>query len=93
LSKLSRVVAHFARRPQLQEQLTQQVAQFVQRTLDPLGVGVLIRASHACMEFRGVNHPGAMTTSIALGCLETNAQFHAEFLALVNRQPGQPHAG
>lgn len=93
LSKLSRVVAHFARRPQLQEQLTQQVAQFVQRTLDPLGVGVLIRASHACMEFRGVNHPGAMTTSIALGCLETNPQFHAEFLALVNRQPGQPHAG
>jgi len=84
LSKLSRVVTHFARRPQLQEQLTQQVAQYIQRSLDPQGVGVLIRASHACMEFRGVNHPGAMTTTMMLGCLDMNPQFRAEFLALAH---------
>jgi len=87
LSKLSRVVAHFARRPQLQEQLTQQIAQYVQRVLNPQGVGVLIRASHACMEFRGVNHPGSMTTTMVLGCLESSPQFRAEFLALAH-----PHA-
>jgi GTP cyclohydrolase I len=91
LSKLSRVVAHFARRPQLQEQLTQQVAQYLQRTLDPQGVGVLIRATHACVGFRGVNHPGAMTTSLVLGCLDTNPQFHAEFLALAHSRPDAPH--
>jgi len=90
LSKLSRVVAHFARRPQLQEQLTQQVAQYLQRTLDPQGVGVLIRASHACMEFRGVNHPGAMTTTMMLGCLDSNPQFRTEFLALAYPHTGKP---
>jgi len=92
LSKLSRVVSHFARQPQLQEQLTQQVAQYLERTLNPQGVGVLIRASHACMEFRGVNHPGAMTTTMMLGCLESNPQFRAEFLALAHPQPGQAHS-
>jgi GTP cyclohydrolase I len=84
LSKLSRVVAHFARRPQLQEQLTQQIAQYLEASLNPAGVGVLIRASHSCMEFRGVNHPGTMTTSMLLGCLDTDPHFRAEFLALAH---------
>ena len=93
LSKLSRVVSHFARRPQLQEQLTQQVAEYLQATLKPQGVGVLIRASHACMEFRGVNHPGTMTTSMMLGCLETNVQFRSEFLALAHPSAGKSATG
>jgi len=93
LSKLSRVVSHFARRPQLQEQLTQQIAQYLQHSLQPAGVGVLIRATHACMEFRGVNHPGTMTTSMLLGCLETHPQFRAEFLALAHPASGKPPGG
>jgi GTP cyclohydrolase I len=93
LSKLSRVVSHFARRPQLQEQLTQQVAQYLERTLQPAGVGVLIRATHSCMEFRGVNHPGTMTTTLMLGCLETHPQFRAEFLALAHSGAGKTASG
>jgi GTP cyclohydrolase I len=93
LSKLSRVVNHFARRPQLQEQLTQQVAEYLQKSLNPLGVGVLIRASHSCMEFRGVNHPGTMTTSMLLGALETHPQFRAEFLALAHPAAGKSSSG
>jgi GTP cyclohydrolase I len=93
LSKLSRVVSHFARRPQLQEQLTQQIAQSLERTLRPAGVGVLIRATHLCMEFRGVNHPGTMTTSTLLGCLESHPQQRAEFLALAHPGAGRPAGG
>ncbi|HUJ73381.1 MAG TPA: GTP cyclohydrolase I [bacterium] len=82
LSKLSRVVDHFARRPQVQERLTHQVAQYLQRHLQPLGVGVSIQASHFCMDVRGVNHSGLMTTTSLLGSLDKNAALRAEFQAL-----------
>lgn len=85
LSKLSRVVNHFARRPQVQEVLTHQIAEFLQTHLDPLGVGVIVQASHLCMEFRGVNHPGTMTTTALLGTFRDNASLRAEFLALAPR--------
>ena len=84
LSNLSRVVDHFARRPQLQENLTSQIAQFLARQLKARGVGVVVKASHYCMEFRGVNHGGLMTTSTLLGEFQENPDLRAEFLALIN---------
>lgn len=87
LSKLSRVVNHFARRPQLQEHLTLQIAHYLQETLHPRGVAVLIQASHFCMEMRGVNHPGQMTTQSLLGDFETNLALRADFQALASRHP------
>ena len=84
LSSLSRVVDHFSRRPQLQENLTSQVAQFLARQLKARGVGVVVKASHYCMEFRGVNHEGLMTTSTLLGEFKENSDLRAEFLALAN---------
>jgi GTP cyclohydrolase I len=88
LSKLSRVVNHFARRPQLQENLTAEIAQFLQSQLDPQGVGVIVQASHSCMELRGVNHPGVMTTTTMLGAFRTDAAVRGEFLALAPRLGG-----
>ena len=82
LSSLSRVVSHFARRPQLQEMLTSQVALFLEQHLNAKGVGVTISASHYCMEVRGVNHPGVMTTTTLLGALRDDPGTRAEFLAL-----------
>jgi GTP cyclohydrolase IA len=90
LSKLSRVVNHFARRPQLQEHLTHEIAQFLESQLDPMGVGVIVQASHACMELRGVNHPGIMTTTTLLGAFRTDAALRAEFMALAPRLAAQP---
>jgi GTP cyclohydrolase I len=85
LSNLSRVVNHFARRPQLQENLTHEIATFLERQLQPLGVGVVVQASHSCMELRGVNHPGVMTTTTLLGALKTDPSLRAEFLSLAPR--------
>lgn len=82
LSKLSRVVNHFARRLQLQEHLTHQIAGFLQQRLEPAGVGVLIRATHFCMEVRGVNHSGNMTTVALLGVLQRDPALRAEFMRL-----------
>lgn len=84
LSNLSRVVDHFARRPQLQEHLTHQVADFLQENLRPRGVAVAVEASHFCMELRGVNHPGRMNTSVLIGAFETEPGLRAEFLALAH---------
>lgn len=86
LSKLSRVVDHFARRPQLQENLTQQVAIYLQAKLDAAGTAVMIRAEHCCMKMRGVNHGGTMTTTLFLGALKSDPALRAEFMALA--QPG-----
>ena len=83
LSNLSKAVNHFARRPQLQENLTHEIAQFLETQLNPLGVGVTVSASHSCMELRGVNHPGVMTTTTLLGAFRTDARTRAEFMALV----------
>ena len=82
LSNLSKVVNHFARRPQLQENLTHDVARFLETQLQPKGVGVMIQASHTCMEMRDVNHPGLMTTTTLLGVFQTDDAQRAEFMAL-----------
>jgi GTP cyclohydrolase I len=84
LSKLARVVELYARELQLQERLTMQVAQCLQRHLRPKGVGVVIEAEHMCMSLRGVQKPGARTTTSALlGLLRDDARTRGEFLSLV----------
>jgi GTP cyclohydrolase I len=85
LSKIPRIVDAFARRLQLQERLTQQVAQTIQEAVDPVGVGVICEARHFCMMMRGVEkqHSGAMTSAM-LGAFRDRKKTRDEFLALVN---------
>ena len=86
LSKLARVVDYFARSLQVQERLTTQVAGWLQRELEPKGVGVVIEAEHLCMSLRGVQKPGAKTVTSALhGLVRNDARTRQEFLALVRR--------
>ena len=81
LSKLARVVEMFAKRPQVQERLTQQIADWVDLHLAPKGVGVVIEAEHACMTLRGVQVAGTVTSTSALrGVLRESPQSRAEFL-------------
>src|SRR5690606_1788365 len=83
LSKLARIVEHFACRPQTQERLTRQVALWLQEQLDPKAVGVVLRAEHSCMTLRGVQATGSSTvTSSLLGGLREDPRSRAEFLAL-----------
>ena len=84
LSKLSRIVNVFARRFQIQERLTHQIAEAIQTILDPYGVGVVIQAKHLCMMMRGVEKqsPNAMT-SCMLGTFRKNQKTRAEFLDLL----------
>ncbi|MFI6355594.1 GTP cyclohydrolase I FolE [Streptomyces sp. NPDC050743] len=83
LSKLARVVEHFACRPQVQERLTKQVADWLQTHLEPKGVGVVVEAEHACMTLRGVQATGSSTmTSTLLGLLRSDARTRSEFLGL-----------
>jgi GTP cyclohydrolase I len=83
LSKLARVVERFARRLQLQERLTTQVAAWLQAQLAPKGVGVVLEAEHQCMTLRGVRAAGARTVTSALhGRLRTDPRSRQEFLAL-----------
>jgi GTP cyclohydrolase I len=83
LSKLARVVETFARRPQVQERLTQQVADWLQEQLSPRGVGVVIEAEHLCMSLRGIRAAGSVTTTSALkGRVREDPATRAEFLAL-----------
>ena len=87
LSKLARVVELFARRPQVQERLTQQVADWLQDQLAPRGVGVVVEAEHLCMTVRGVQAPGASTVTSALhGQLRSDAASRAEFFTLIATQ-------
>jgi GTP cyclohydrolase IA len=82
LSKLARVVELFARRLQVQERLTTQVADWLQAHLEPKGVGVVLEAEHLCMSLRGVRAAGARTVTSALhGLLRTDAGSRQEFLA------------
>lgn len=84
LSKLARVVEHFARRLQLQERLTSQVAAWLDEHLEPKGVGVVIEAEHQCMSLRGAKVPGSKTVTSSLsGLLRHDQRTRAEFLALV----------
>lgn len=84
LSKLSRLVDIYARRLQVQERLTQQVATALNEHLSPLGVGVVIECRHMCMESRGIQRQGATTTTSAmLGALHDETAARAEFLTLI----------
>jgi GTP cyclohydrolase I len=81
LSKLARLVEHTARRPQVQERLTQQIATYLAEHLAPAGVGVLVRAEHLCMTLRGAQAPGAETiTTALLGTLRSDTALRDEFL-------------
>jgi GTP cyclohydrolase IA len=89
LSKLARVVELFGRRPQVQERLTTQVADWLAGMLGPRGVGVVIEAEHQCMTLRGVHAPGTTTiTSALLGVLREDPRSRAEFLALTAADTG-----
>ena len=86
LSKLARVVDYFARDLQVQERLTQQVSGWLEESLEPRAVGVVLEAEHLCMSIRGVKKPGSRTvTSSLTGLLRTDARTREEFLALVRR--------
>jgi GTP cyclohydrolase IA len=85
LSKLPRIIDAFARRLQIQERLTQEVAQCIQDLLDPIGVGVIAEAQHFCMMMRGVEkqHSGTVTSAM-LGAFRTNKETRDEFLSLIH---------
>ncbi|MFN6963353.1 MAG: GTP cyclohydrolase I FolE [Pyrinomonadaceae bacterium] len=84
LSKLARIAEIFSRRLQVQERLTQQIAQTLFERLDPLGVMVVVEAEHTCMTLRGVKKPGAMTiTSAVLGGFRRDPRTRAEAMALI----------
>jgi GTP cyclohydrolase IA len=86
LSKLGRVVEYFSRDLQIQERLTTQVAGWLQRELEPKGVGVVLEAEHLCMSLRGVQKLGAKTVTSALrGAVRDDARTRQEFLALTTR--------
>lgn len=85
LSKLPRILEFYAKRPQLQERLTEQVADYLWKNLSPLGAMVVVEARHLCVEMRGVKKPGALTVTSALrGCFEER-EVRAEFLAYLDR--------
>jgi GTP cyclohydrolase I len=83
LSKLGRVVEMYARRLQVQERMTVQIARWLEDMLAPRGVGVVLEAEHLCMSLRGVHKPGTRTvTSALLGCVRDDARTREEFLSL-----------
>jgi GTP cyclohydrolase I len=87
LSKLARIVEHFAARPQVQERLTKQIADWLTEQLQPRGVGVVIEAEHTCMTLRGVRAAGSNTvTSTLLGTLREDARSRSEFFALTRNE-------
>lgn len=89
LSKIPRVVNVFARRMQIQEQLTEQIADAIMQTIDPKGVAVVVQARHMCMEMRGVEKINSTTTSSALrGLFKKDEKTRNEFFSLINSSSG-----
>lgn len=85
LSKLARILEFYAKRPQIQERLTEQVADYLWGRLEPMGAMVVIEARHLCVEMRGVKKPGALTVTSAIrGCFE-DRKVRAEFLSFLGR--------
>lgn len=88
LSKLARVVEEVARRPQVQERMTQTVADMIERELESTGVAVVMQAEHSCMSIRGVKKHGSSTITSALrGIFKTNQSSRAEVLSLIGQKP------
>ncbi len=87
LSKLARAVELYARRPQVQERMTQQIIELLRRRLRPQGAMVVLQARHMCMEMRGVRKPGVMTTTSAIDGVFEDERVRQEFLSLI------PHPG
>ena len=84
VSKLARIVSNFARRPQMQERLTKQIADFLMKKIDARAVGVVIEATHTCMTIRGAKKPGSlMVTSALLGLFRSDARSRSEFMSLI----------
>jgi GTP cyclohydrolase I len=88
LSKVPRLVELFSRRLQIQERLTTQIAETIQKVIEPQGVGVVIEARHLCMMMRGVEkqHSAAVTSSM-LGCFRNENETRSEFLSLIRQRP------
>jgi GTP cyclohydrolase I len=85
LSKFARILEFYAKRPQLQERLTEQVVKYLEAKLQPLGAMVVIEARHLCVEMRGVKKPGALTVTSALRGIFHQKQVREEFLDLLRR--------
>ncbi len=91
-SKLARLVEVFAKRLQIQEALTSQIADTIQDLLQPRGVGVVIEAAHQCMTTRGIRKPGvSAVTSRMLGCFRDDPTTRREFLSVIGNQRNAPH--
>ena len=88
LSKIPRLIEMFSRRLQIQERLTTQIAETIQKVIQPQGVGVVIEARHLCMMMRGVEkqHSAAVTSSM-LGCFRDEQETRTEFLSLIRQRP------
>ncbi len=88
LSKIPRLIEIFSRRLQIQERLTTQIAETIQKVIQPQGVGVVIEARHLCMMMRGVEkqHSAAVTSSM-LGCFREEQETRTEFLSLIRQRP------
>ncbi|MFN3157747.1 MAG: GTP cyclohydrolase I FolE [Rubinisphaera brasiliensis] len=87
LSKLARVVEEVSRRPQVQERMTQTVAELIETRLECRGVAVVVEAEHSCMTIRGIRKPGSKTITSALrGEFKTNAASRAEVMSLINER-------
>lgn len=89
ISKIARLVEILARRPQLQERLTGQIADALMQALEPQGVAVVIEAEHLCMTMRGIRKPGSLTVTSALrGLCKSDARSRSEAMSLLNRHRG-----
>ena len=86
LSKMPRIVEFYAKRPQLQERMTEQVAGYLEQRLKPQGVMVVLEARHLCVEMRGVKKPGAVTVTSAIRGIFLNKPVREEFLDLLKRR-------